>query len=343
MTRATDSALDPFSGLLLRHRGRTRLTQRELAVRVGVSRRVEQDWEAGVNVPTADHLQALIAVLFKEGGLSVGHEAADARTLWAAALGESTSRVRRPLDEEWLSGLLEEGVPGSGLAGTAPQAADARRQDWGDAPDIIGFVGRARELEACHMSLVDENCRLLVVLGMGGIGKTMLAARLAEDVAPAFQSVYWRSLRDAPPATEWLAGVIGFLSDYQLVPPANESERLTALLQLLRDRRSLLVLDNFDTLLESSGYREDSAGYERLLQAVGGGRHQSCLLLTSRESPPDLAKLRSGLVRTVELGGLAPADGQLLLAHTQLAGDSGHWATLVARFGGNGLALKVAQ
>ena len=79
------------------------------------------------------------------------------------------------------------------------------------------------------------------MLGMGGIGKTSLVARLAQNLAPEFAVVYWRSLRNAPPVTEWLAGAIGFLSDQQLVPPPSESERMTELLHLLRARRCLLT------------------------------------------------------------------------------------------------------
>jgi hypothetical protein len=41
---------------------------------------------------------------------------------------------------------------------------------------------------------------------------------LAQSVAPAFERVYWRSLRNAPPVNEWLAGAIGFLSDQQSAP-----------------------------------------------------------------------------------------------------------------------------
>src|SRR5262249_25014072 len=78
--------------------------------------------------------------------------------------------------------------------------------------------------------VVGERCRLVAVLGLGGIGKTSLVARLAQDAAPAFERVYWRSLRDAPPPGEWLAGAIGFLSDQRLPPPAGRAERLTALL-----------------------------------------------------------------------------------------------------------------
>ncbi len=97
-----------FSGLLLRHRGRTGLTQRELAVRTGASRRVVQDWEAGVNLPGADRLQALITVLLEADALTVGREGAEARQLWAAALREPSARMHTPLDEVWLEKLLAD-------------------------------------------------------------------------------------------------------------------------------------------------------------------------------------------------------------------------------------------
>ena len=184
----------------------------------------------------------------------------------------------------------------------------------------------------------------MAVLGFGGIGKTSLAAKLAHDVAPSFERVYWRSLRNAPPTTEWLAGAIGFLSDQQLVPPASESERINALLQVLRTRRCLLVLDNSETLFEpgqgEGRYRAGMDGYGRVLQAVGESSHQSCLVLTSREAPPELAVLGSG-VRGLELHGLGPAEAQALLADKQLRAGTQAWVRLVDRFGGNGLALKI--
>ena len=113
---------------------------------------------------------------------------------------------------------------------------------------------------------------MVAVLGLGGIGKTILAARLAQDVTPAFQHVYWRSVRDALPISEWLTGAIGFLSDQRVVPPEGGAARLTVLLQLLRDRRCLLVLDNFETLIEpgqrEARYRDGYAGYGNVLQAI---------------------------------------------------------------------------
>src|SRR4029079_9114356 len=110
--------------------------------------------------------------------------------------------------------------------------SSARTQDWGEAPDTAGFVGRQDELTRLGVWLLEQHCRVVAVLGMGGIGKTSLAGSLAQSVAPSFPRVYWRSLRNAPPVSDWLAGAIGFLSDQQVVPPAAEQERIIALLQL---------------------------------------------------------------------------------------------------------------
>ncbi|MBV9543274.1 MAG: helix-turn-helix transcriptional regulator, partial [Chloroflexi bacterium] len=98
---------ESFRGLVLRHRGRTGLTQRELAARLAVDRSTVQDWETGVKFPTAERLRALIGTLLEAGGLTTGRESAEAHELWAAALREAP-RMRTPFDEEWFAPLLAE-------------------------------------------------------------------------------------------------------------------------------------------------------------------------------------------------------------------------------------------
>src|SRR5207249_10421620 len=142
-----------------------------------------------------------------------------------------------------------------------------------------------------------------------------------KDVAPSSHRVSWRNMRNAPPVSEWLADAIGFLSGQQVIAPRGEAARLAALLELLRDRPNLLVLDNFETLLEpgqrEGGYREGFAGYGRLLHAIGEAGHRSCLVVTSREAPPELAVLGGDAVGALEVGGLGLPEGQALLADRQ--------------------------
>ena len=222
--------------------------------------------------------------------------------------------------------------------------------DWGEAIFNSVFYGRAEELTTLEQWILDERCQLVALLGIGGIGKTALSVKFAQQIQENFEYVIWRSLREAPPFKTILANLIQFLSDEQETEEnlaENLSDRISLLLNYLRNHRCLVILDNAESILRSGSraglYREGYEGYGELLRRVGEATHQSCLVLTSREKPKDLAPLEGKglLVRSLQLSGLKVEEGQEIFKVKGLSATEDEWKAMIERYAGNPLALKI--
>ena len=333
---------EEFRGLLLRFRGRTAMSQRQLADRTGVHLRSVQAWESGASTPSTDRLQRLIRALLEAGAFTAERAEADAVALWSAAESDPR-RQRPPFDARWFADQQVSASVSAPVDKPATAAsAGLRAQSWGDAPDTRAFCGRTPEQERLRDVLLEGAARVVVISGMGGIGKTSLAARAAQGVSAGFRRVYWRSLRDAPSFGDWSAGAVDFLADHQRIAPEPDHARIDVLLELMRAERCLLVLDNLEVLIEpghtDGRFRPESQAYEDFLQAAATRGHQSCVLVTSRDVPPSL--VQSG-AEVVELAGLGVDEAKSLLREAWLEGDERAWSDLVERYGGNPLALQL--
>ncbi len=239
---------------------------------------------------------------------------------------------------------------------SAEVATANRCQDWGEAIDVSVFYGRTEELTTLQQWIVNERCRLVMVLGMGGIGKTALSIKIAERIQEQFDFVIWRSLGNAPPVLELLADLIQFLSQQkETALPETVYGRILRLLEYLRASRCLLILDNAESILREGDvcgglrqrterYREGYEDYGQLFKSVAETPHKSTLVLTSREKLKEL-ELQEGEtlpVRSLPLTGLSPVEGQKLLgAKGSFSGTESEWKLLIEHYAGNPLALKM--
>ncbi|MFK0731633.1 MAG: NB-ARC domain-containing protein [Gloeotrichia echinulata HAB0833] len=248
----------------------------------------------------------------------------------------------------------------------------AQCQDWGEAIDVSAFQGRQKELVQVEQWIVEHRCRLVAILGMGGIGKTAFSVKLAEEIQGQFEYVIWRSLHLAPPLEVLLNQLIEILSPTGQTHKTEPVEcKISQLIDCLRSYRCLLVLDDVDSILGCGDealeyptifatqpgiknaseqlisqirYRQGYEGYGELIRRVGNSQHQSCLVFTSREKPEDIAALEGENlpVRCLKLTGLSNRESIFILKAKGFAKISEEQCkVLLDWYAGNPLFVKL--
>ena len=114
-------------------------------------------------------------------------------------------------------------------------------------PDPEALVGRESELEAVA-ALLTGDARLVTIVGLGGTGKTRLAAAAGERLLPAFAGGVWlvalAGVRDPDALTAEIAAAVDVADDDRAPLDVALTRRLVA--------PTLLVLDNFEQLVDAA-------------------------------------------------------------------------------------------
>ncbi|PIG95486.1 hypothetical protein CSQ79_00255 [Gloeocapsopsis sp. IPPAS B-1203] len=275
----------------------------------------------------------------KELGYEVGYLKQTGSQLWqvlSRAFGEKVSKSNVQLV---LKRKAREFVDSHS---SQPKSSIQNPQcDWGNSPDVSIFYGRNVELATLEQWIIGDRCRWIGLFGMGGIGKTCLAVKLAHEIHSHFDYIIWRSLRNAPPILDLLADLIQFLSQQHETDLPNTLDGcILRLLHYLRAHRCLLIFDNGETVMRSP----KSDDYNQLLKCIAQTLHQSTLILTSREKPSPIAVEEGELlpVRSLQLSGLNESAIKKIF-HTKGDFTASHpeWKLLIDHYAGNPLALKI--
>jgi predicted ATPase/DNA-binding CsgD family transcriptional regulator len=151
--------------------------------------------------------------------------------------------------------------------------SDAKLRQRHNLPtQTTSFIGREREIASYANLLRQEDCRLLTLIGPGGIGKTRLALQIAKQLQPEFaHGVYFVVLQPLT-SPDGVTAAIAQAVDYPFAFTDRSVEQ--QVLDYLGDKHLLLLMDNFEHLLDAAS----------LVASILQNAPKVKLLVTSREA-----------------------------------------------------------
>lgn len=214
----------------------------------------------------------------------------------------------------------------------------------GQPPDVSSFYGRTEELTHLKELIVKQRC--ISLIGVAGIGKSALAAKLIEELSLESQSRFdfliWRSVIHAPPVQNLVADLIELIqpSKSSSCSPEYTQEMISVLINQLQSHRCLLVLDAADALFQKNN-GEQRLEYGIFFRRLAEEKHQSCLLLTSQVLPEEFDNLRRTKrpVQYLRLEGL-DIDAAMQLLTTKGLNNQEKCKDLIKIYCGNPLDLE---
>ena len=173
-------------------------------------------------------------------------------------------------------------LPKSSLSPSPTPRSEATNKPHHNLPtQTTSFVGREQDVDAiCQLLTTDDDCRLLTLIGPGGIGKTRLALRVAQtliekfdssqEIIPRWDGIYFIPLASVADETDLVSAMANAVG-YSFRGSDNPQSQL---IEFLRPQTILLVIDNFEHLLDGA----------TLLSSLLMAAPNLFLLVTSREA-----------------------------------------------------------
>lgn len=220
--------------------------------------------------------------------------------------------------------------------------------DWDSAPDVEPFYGRESELEQLKSWIADEDrsrrSRLIVLYGMGGIGKTFLSVKTGKQLEKDFDAVVWRSIEHTPSLSKLIASIEDVINPgYISTAKLSAEESITKLINSLKERRCLIILDDLESVFDpekvAGHYLPEYESYKELIKKIATENHESSVLIVTREKVADIAPLEGNRVHTLQVSG-SEEIGQQILESQGLEYNEA-WQTITKNYGGNPLSLKI--
>lgn len=207
-------------------------------------------------------------------------------------------------------------------------------------PKIINFYNRQSELKVLYSWILDDDIRLISVLGLSGIGKTTLVKRFVDLNLDKFEVIIWKSLKYPKPLELLMNDLLNAVKQEL---KATIDDNLKQLFDVFTDKKCLIILDdvhNIFTQGEFSGqYHSVYQDYQNFFKMVTETEHQSHLILISQEQCAEMECLDEELypIKSLKLSGLE--DGKIL-SGIGLKQDQDSGLKLIEKYQGNPMYLK---
>ncbi|PSB44763.1 ATPase [filamentous cyanobacterium Phorm 6] len=218
-------------------------------------------------------------------------------------------------------------------------------QDLSEMPELGNFFDRTPSLDTLTTWILQQNCRLITLTGISGIGKTSLAVQLVQQIKNEFEYAVWCTLDEFPTIDKFQPNLIQLFSQSEKQDSSPTNQKRLPLIKYLQNHRCLVVLDDIHNLFcsgELAGkYKPNYEEYRSLFKQIEKLSHQSCFLLIGWEPPKEVPQLTSPNtpIRTLQLTGLDTAAAREILRDKGLT-DIDNCDALIHRYQGNPLWLK---